>query len=555
MALIEFRNINFTYPGGSENVLSDINLSIEEGEFVLLIGPSGCGKTTLIRQLIPTISPYGKREGDITFDGQSVMEMEDIALAKTFGFVGQNPDGQTLTDKVWHELAFGMENLSLSHDVMERRIAEICEFFGIQGLIDRDVASLSGGEMQMVHLASVMVMEPEVLILDEPTAYLDPICARNFLDMIKKINTELGTTVILVEHHLEEVYGMADKVVAMKKSCIHCTGTPGEVAEMLEFKSGLPSALIIAKGVDENAEDLPLSVIEGQRWLKRFCSEYKVSSESSLVNGDSTIKKQTKQEVIRTDNVSFSYDSTNIVLEDCNLTIYEGEIFALLGGNGTGKSTLLKVLCQTLKQSFGTIEIFGRKIKGVKDAPLGFEGMVYLPQDPMALFTEITVREELMEAMSGLSVHLHDKEEKVSGMLKELGLEDFAKYHPYDLSAGQRQLLALGKLLLLQPKIILMDEPTKGLDFDRKMEIGEKILDLQKKSITILMVSHDIEFSARYATRCAIMHAGRVVAASDTREFFAGNKFFTTASSRIARRYAPDLILPEEVISFCREIV
>ena len=552
MALIEFQDINFTYPGDSENVLSHITFSIEEGEFVLLIGPSGCGKTTLIRQLLPTICPYGSREGEITFDGQSVMEMEDMALAKTFGFVGQNPSAQIVTDKVWHELAFGMENLGLSHDVMKRRIAEICEFFGIQGIIDRDVESLSGGEMQMVHLAAVMVMEPKVLVLDEPTAYLDPICARNFLDMIKRINTELGTTVILVEHHLEEVYGMADKVVAMKKPGIHSTGTPKEVAEVLEFKSGLPSALIIAKGVDENAEDLPLTVSEGQRWIKKLLGD---PEEAVRTFSDHKLTSSGEAEVIKAINISFAYNDSDIVLEDCNLTIYEGEIFALLGGNGTGKSTLLQVLCQTLKQSFGKIEIFGRKVKDIKDAPLGFEGMVYLPQDPMALFTEITVGEELMEAMSGLSEHLPDKERQVSKMLKKLGLEEFEKHHPYDLSAGQKQLLALGKLLLLRPRIILMDEPTKGLDFDRKTEIGTVIKDLQKEGITILMVSHDIEFCARYATRCAVMHAGRVVASSDTREFFAGNKFFTTASSRIARRYEPNAILPEEVISFCRRIV
>lgn len=546
MALVEFCNVNFRYPGGSEKALSDVDLSIEEGEFVLICGPSGCGKTTLIKQLLLAVAPYGKRDGKIIVDGRNIDDIDDKELVTTFGYVGQNPVNQTVTDKVWHELSFGMENLGLCQDVMERRIAEICEFFGMQSWLDRDVSTLSGGEMQMVHLASVMVMEPKVLIFDEPTAYLDPLAARNLLDMIKRINAELGTTIIIVEHHLEEVYGMADKVVAMGKAKIRHIGTPRGVASELEFKAGLPSALLIAKEVDKDNDKLPLTVSEGQRWIANRLSG--VSIDGFVNPSDDSMYHK---EVIRLKDISFAYDDTEIVLEDCNLTVYEGEIFALLGGNGTGKSTLLQILCQTLKQAFGTIKIFDKKVTGIKDVPLGNEAMVFMPQDAMALFTAITVEEELMEALDGLSIELAKKKELVSDMVNKIALFGYEKRHPYDLSSGEQQMLALGKLLLLNPKIILMDEPTKGLDYDRKTEIGNVIKHLSEEGITILLVSHDIEFCARFADRCGLMHNGRVVAAENTRDFFSGNKFFTTATNRIARRYIPRAILPEEVIAFC----
>ncbi len=557
MALIEFCDYNFGYPGSSEKAISNANLSIEEGEFVLVCGPSGCGKTTLIKQLLPAVSPYGTVEGGLFISGKRIEEIDDSELVTMFGYVGQNPINQMVTDKVWHELAFGMENLGLSQDVMERRIAEICEFFGMQSWLDRDVSTLSGGEMQMVHLASVMVMEPNVLILDEPTAYLDPLAGRNLLGMIKRINIELGTTIIIVEHHLEEVYGMSDKVVAMGKAQIHHVGTPKGVAKELGFRAGLPSSLLIAKEVDDGCSDLPLTVSEGQRWIaKRFegvcLDEYNEKMVSKEFD-DSFSGLSINKELIKLKDISFSYDNTKVVLEDCNLSVHEGEIFALLGGNGTGKSTLLQIICQTLKQSFGNIWIFGKKVNGNKNVPLGNEAMVFMPQDAMALFTAITVEEELMEALEGTSVDIHKKRELVSDMLLKIDLTGYDKYHPYDLSSGQQQMLALGKLLLLNPKIILMDEPTKGLDYNRKIEIGNMIKHLSEQGITILLVSHDIEFCARFANRCGLMHNGRIVAIDRTREFFSGNKFFTTASNRIARRFIPKAILPEEVITFCKE--
>lgn len=589
MALIRFENVDFTYPGAENKALDNINIAINDGDFVLICGPSGCGKTTLIKQLLPEICPYGHREGRIVYnglahnpnvyDGQNkgcdLDELSPRDLARTFGFVGQNPQSQMVTDKVWHELAFGMENIGTTQEIMERRIAEICEFFGMQSWLDKDVASLSGGEMQMVHLASVMVMEPRVLILDEPTGQLDPLAARNFLDMLARINQELGTTIILVEHHLEEAYAMADMVVAMDEASVKCVGNPRDVAGELGFRAGLPSALIIAKSVLEGEkmpvnviDDLPLNVAEGQKWLRRLFdgNTYEMVVHTADRQDDVSIdKKQTagsKSDVIlKTQELCFAYDEGKAVLQECSFSISRGEIFTLLGGNGTGKSTLLKLLSTTLKPAYGTIEVLGRKLGGFKDsiqlkrkgdkAPLGYEGMVLLPQDPMALFTEITVWDELRESLDGLPYSLDEKDKLVLDMLQQLKLTGYEKRHPYDLSGGQQQMLAIGKLLLLKPQIILMDEPTKGLDYDRKIALGQMITELAADGISFLIVSHDIEFAARFAHRCGLMHDGRIVAVDNAKSFFAGNSFFTTAANRMARRFCPEAVLPEEVIAFC----
>lgn len=552
MALIEIRNVNFRYPGMDTYAIEDINLDIDKGEFVLICGPSGCGKTTLVKQLLPAITPYGRRDGDVRFMGHDIAEYEESSLAGVIGYVSQNPMSQIITDKVWHEIVFGMESLNLSQDVMERRMAEISEFFGMQEWLDRDVDTLSGGQMQILHLASVMVMEPELLVLDEPVAQLDPVASRNFLDMLRRINDEIGTTIVIVEHHLEEVYGMVDRVVAMSKSRIDVDGEPRFVAANMKYDSYLPSVVKIVRNVDKDIEDMPLSVSEGQRWLQKKIEKLGTDRDYSC-NFPEAAKNDSK-EVLKIKDVAFAYEDGKEVLKDCNLSVNSGEIFALLGGNGTGKSTLLYVLCRTRKESYGTIKVFGNKIKDIKDAPLGCGGMVYMPQDPMAIFTEINVHDELREAMVGLDISSGEKEERISQMLSRLELAGYEKVHPYDLSSGQMQLLALGKLLLLEPKIILMDEPTKGLDYDRKLQFGSIMDELVKKDVAILMVSHDVEFCARFASRCALMHNGKIVAASPSREFFSGNRFFTTYANRMARAYMSNAILPEEVVKCLSEL-
>lgn len=570
MNVLEVNKLSFSYPGSDVKALSDLSFQVKRGDFVLLCGPSGCGKSTLLRQMKPSMTPYGTTEGEIEFQGKLIQELSAREQAADIGYVGQNPEEQIVTNKVWHELAFGLENMGLSNDVMMRRIAEVSEFFGIQQWIDRDTASLSGGEKQMLNLASIMVMQPELLLLDEPTSQLDPIAASDFLHMLDRINRELGTTIIICEHHLEEIYGMVHKVLMLEQGMLRLYEEPRQAALVLcngenALYEGLPSALRISAALGDVTRELPLTVGEGRVWLEEYLKEKDISGvdkksaqwdmagESDTFGGGGASDK--RESVIRGKHLSLQYEGSNKpILQDCSIEVKEGEWFCLLGGNGTGKSTLLKVLCQSLGHQNGSLEILDKKVRKEKDVPLGYEKMVLLPQNPKALFTEITVQEELEEALAGLKLDDAYIKDAVQAMMVKIGLQGMERQHPYDLSGGQQQMLALGKLLLLKPKVLLMDEPTKGLDPERKTELGRFLQELCDTGVTILMVSHDVEFCARYATRCGMLFSGRLVAVDDRRSFFAGNQYFTTGANRIGRKYFSEAITCDEVVEVCKDL-
>ena len=560
MNILEIKQLSFTYPGEEKKALSDLSFSLAQGEIVLLCGSSGCGKSTLLRQLKPSMTPYGTVEGKIIFRGKELCQLLPGEQAGDIGYVGQNPQEQIVTDKVWHELAFGLENMGLSNDVMMRRIAEVSQFFGIHQWFDRDTATLSGGEMQMLNLASIMVMQPDILLLDEPTSQLDPIAASDFLHMLQRINRELGTTIIICEHHLEEVFGMVHRVLMLEHGMLKMFQEPGRAARELcggenALYEGLPSAVRIraALGGDFAGETIPLSVGQGRVWLEDYLGKRGFSGKGKDTSTSRPEKTEYGKSVISGKHLTFRYEgNSKPILQDCSLSVREGEWFCLLGGNGTGKSTLLKVLCQSLRHSEGNLEILGAKVRREKDVPLGYEKMVLLPQNPKALFTEITVIEELEETLAGLDMETSYVREAAENMLAQVGLQGMEKRHPYDLSGGQQQMLALGKMLLLKPKILLMDEPTKGLDPERKRGLGEFLQDLCNTGVTIFMVSHDIEFCGRYGTRCGMLFSGKLVGVDDRAGFFGGNQYFTTGANRMGRSFFPGAITCEEVVEACQ---
>ncbi len=549
--MIQFHNYSFTYPGRDNAALKDVSLEIKGGEFVLLCGASGSGKSTLLRQLKSALKPYGRMSGEILIEGQPLDNYSVEEQASLLGFVGQNPREQIVTDKVSHELAFGMENLGLSNEDMFRRMAELCEFFGISSWFQRETESLSGGEVQLLNLASIMLMRPEVLLLDEPTSQLDPIAASEFLQMLGRIHRELGTTIILSEHHLEEAFGMVDRVLVLEEGKLQYQGNPVEVGKQIltnpnALYEGLPSALRMVQALGREENEIPLSVGQGRIWFDSYMSGRKAKTISELT-------RDFGKKILVAKEIGFTYSGSNHnTLEECNLELHQGECFALLGGNGAGKSTLLKILCQEERQQVGRLEILGKNIKKQKDVPLGYEQMVFLPQDPKAVFTEITVFEELQDTLEELAITEEEKQSQVLSMLCRIGLDGFEKSHPYDLSGGQQQMLALGKMLLLKPKILLLDEPTKGLDPERKANLGAFLRGLCSEGVTILMVSHDVEFCANYSDRCGMLFQGRMVGVGTRREFFAGNQFFTTAINRIARAHCKDAITLEEVVEACK---
>ena len=533
MEVFTIRNLNFAYPEQEKNAISDLALSVQPGEFLVLCGPSGCGKSTLLRQLKTVLAPHGRRSGEILFDGKNLDELSQREQAEKIGFVQQSPENQIATDKVWHELAFGLESLGCDTPTIRRRVAEMASFFGIQTWFYKPVTELSGGQKQLLNLASVMVLQPKVLILDEPTSQLDPIAASDFLATLGKINRELGTTIILTEHRLEEAFGFASRVAVMDGGKLLCTGTPAEVGAELKSSGNamflaMPAAMRIWSATDSTVT-CPVSVCDGRNWLLDYVKTHELrpvpEEKKNTPNGETVVSAR---------ELWFKYDKDlPDVVKGLSLELHKGEFLALLGGNGTGKTTTLKLLASLQKPYRGELTISGSV------------GM--LPQNPQALFVKSTVRADLLEILP----KSERKTERLAQVVSLCKLTELLDRHPYDLSGGEQQRAALAKILLLNPDILLLDEPTKGLDAEFKQVFGQILRTLQASGVAILMVSHDIEFCAKYADRCALVFDGSIVTEAEPRTFFSGNSFYTTAANRIARDILPAAVTPEDVIMAC----
>lgn len=570
MAAIEVRNLSFTYPTGERKALDDISFDVDSAEFVVICGKSGCGKSTLLRQLKKNLVPYGEKDGGAYYEGIDITGLEDRVNASEIGFVQQNPDNQIVTDKVWHELAFGLESLGLDNASIKRRVAEMASFFDIQTWFRKDVSELSGGQKQLLNLASIMVMQPKVLILDEPTSQLDPIAASEFLKVIYRINRELGTTVIISEHRLEELFTMADRVMVMDCGKILTMDTPWKVGDYLAGNSpkerhpmfyGLPAVMKIyyqcktagIPGFTKDGKEIsPLTIRDGRLWLEEILGQRSFTlpedGAQQREENASNENNNKKEGIITAKNLWFRYDrNTQDVLRGLNLQAREAELFCLLGGNGVGKTTTLKALSGQILPQSGSITIDGKKVQKNNLKELFHGTLAMVPQNPQALFTELSVEEELLEAVYYLKMPDEVKAEKIEKMLSLMEIEHLRKAHPYDLSGGEQQRLALGKILLLEPKILLLDEPTKGLDPFFKITLAGVFKKLTQAGVTIFMVSHDVEFCAEYGDRCAMAFDGDVVSVGTPTEFFAGNNFYTTAANRIARRWFPKAVTWEEV--------
>jgi energy-coupling factor transporter ATP-binding protein EcfA2/uncharacterized membrane protein len=531
------QNLSFSYPEQERRALDGVNLTVERGEFLVLCGPSGCGKSTLLRQLKPSMTPAGQRTGEIFWEGTPVEQLDFRTQSQRIGFVQQSPDNQLVTDKVWHELAFGLESLGCDTPTIRRRVAEMASFFGIQRWFYWDVAQLSGGQKQLLNLAAVIVMQPSVLILDEPTAQLDPIAASDFLSTLGKLNRELGTTIVLTEHRLEEAFPLAHRVAVLDGGRVLCVGRPKEVGETLKARGhsmflSMPTPMQVWAAVDSDTL-CPVTVGEGRAWLHAFAAGHPLEElppEPKVPHLEET--------AVVCREVWFRYEK-NLphVVRGLSLTAKKGEFLALLGGNGTGKTTTLRLLAGLSQPSRGAVTVNG--------------SVGLLPQNPQTLFVKKTVREDLLQLLRerGLSpAEGNRRVEQAAGLCR---LEGLLERHPYDLSGGEQQRAALAKVLLTEPEILLLDEPTKGLDAEFKCLLGEILQMLLRQGVTILMVSHDLEFCARYAHQCALFFDGGIVTQGTPRAFFSGNSFYTTAANRMARSLLPEAVTGEDIIAAC----
>ncbi len=537
MEKIKINNYSFAYPEQEKYALENISFTVEKGEFVVVCGKSGCGKSTLLRQLKSAIAPHGVRNGDILFEGISLESLDIKKQAAEIGFVQQSPENQIVTDKVWHELAFGLESMGEDTQTIRRKVAEMASFFGIQEWFNKRTSELSGGQKQLLNLASVMVMQPSVLILDEPTSQLDPIAASDFLTTIGKINRELGVTVIITEHRLEEVFSFADKTVCLDEGKLFFVGSPRELGQKLKIAenpmfSAMPAAMRIWSAI-ENDGECPLTVCEGSRFISRFAEKHSVCqiAETHENSGFGDV-------MISADKVWFRYEKNGEdIVKGLELSVRRGEFFALLGGNGTGKTTSLKLLAGLEKPYRGDVRKYGK--------------IALLPQNPQSLFVKKTVVEDLFEIFGKTAKKSDEQYETVMKTAKLCHIDKLLDRHPYDLSGGEQQRTALAKILLCDPEILLLDEPTKGMDAQFKEEFAEILGNILADGKAVFMVSHDIEFCAEYADRCAMFFDGAVTSVGSPREFFSGNSFYTTSANRMARHILPNAVTVNDVVKAC----
>ena len=541
-ATFTVEHLSFFYPGERRPALRDISFNLPAGQFTLLIGPSGGGKTTLLRHLKSTLAPYGRREGSICYKGLPFEKVELRTIAAGIAFVQQNPESQIVTDKVWHELAFGLESLGYEQAAIRLKVAEMASFFGMEEWFYADTATLSGGQKQMLNLAAALVLQPEALLLDEPTSQLDPIAAGEFLNTLSRVNRELGVTVILSEQRLEEALPLADNLLVLDEGCLLAEGPPREVAERLKEQrhpmfAALPTPLRVYAAV-QNELSCPLTVREGRQWLTEFSANRPL-----LPLPAQKEQPLTGRPVLELAEIWFRYEKDSAdVLRGLSLSLWEGEFLAILGGNGAGKTTLLRLIRGLGKPQRGKIKIAGEK----QNLP-----MALLPQNPQTLFIRPELRDDLAEVLSNSPLDAAQRESRLAEVIYLCRLQKLLKRHPYDLSGGEQQRAALAKLLLTEPKLLLLDEPTKGMDAAFKRQFAGILQELISRGISVIMVSHDVEFCAVNAGRCALLFAGDIISQGAPREFFSGHSFYTTAANRMARHLLSFAVTADDIIAAC----
>lgn len=536
MEIYNIKNLSFTYPNQDKKALNEINLTVNEGEFVCIMGKSGCGKTTLLRLLKTALAPNGEICGSIYFMGKPISECDNYVQAQKIGFVMQNIEAQLVTDKVWHELSFGLENLGVPTGKIRARVVEMASFFGIGEWFYKDVCDLSGGQKQILNLASIMVMQPSVLILDEPTSQLDPISAMEFLKNLERINKELGTTIIITEHRTEEIFSICDRVIIMEDGKILADQKKESIPDKLrgtEFSKFLPTGTRIYQKLS-NEKNYPITVRDAKAWLEEFSKDKKFDFKNE--------ERETKEQdiCIKIKDAWFRYSKDgNDVIKGLDLEVKKGEILSVFGGNGSGKTTMLSLIARINTLNRGKILINGENVLKIKNLYNGILGL--MPQNPQSLFVKNTVLYDLLD--------IEPDEEKVKNMADLCGISHILEQHPYDLSGGEQQRTALCKIFLKNPQIVLLDEPTKGCDAQFKEEFKIILKNLKKSGKTIIIVSHDLDFCADISDRCAMFFDGAIVSINETREFFKSNYFYTTTVNRIAKNIIPMAITEKDIIN------
>jgi energy-coupling factor transport system ATP-binding protein len=589
MSLIKFEDFSFRYPH-QKNALSNINLDIREGEFILFCGPSGSGKTTLLANIKNEIRPVGDCDGVIYYDGENIRTIEDERSASEIGFLFQNPEDQFVSDNVLQEIAFSLENMGLPTNEIRNRVAEMTAFFGLDKYLYKNVNELSGGQKQLVNLCSLLVLKPRLLLLDEPTSQLDPIAAYDFLTILRRLNEEFSITIMATEHKIDNMFPFIDKAVFLEKGCIKYSNEPRMICQEAWnnkiFRNYLPAVtrinfLLESKYDYVNELEIPLNIRQGRGNLNLLNDELKKSHSSLSLTKDNETH-DTEQLVEKTENVNtlitcediwFGYVQDHIVLKGIQFDIKKGEFLSIIGGNGTGKTTLLQILAGLMKPKKG-------KVTYKKGLSLG-----YVHQNPMIHFRQENVKEEFAEYPSGLTPEQLNQnngglgklfksilgskdhsdsnispaespqfkgnrfvsEEEKQDLIHLFGLNDLLDKHPYDCSGGEKQKIAIVKALLTKPDVLILDEPTKGIDPVSKLHFADLMKKLENDGLTIIMTTHDIDFAAEYSQRCILLFDGGIQVDDKPKPVFSNNNFYTTFVNRMVKDYLPDCVTLTDV--------
>jgi energy-coupling factor transporter ATP-binding protein EcfA2 len=561
MAILEVKQLHFTFPDAELPALDEVSLSIESGSFVLLCGPTGCGKTTLLRHMKPELYPVGMRQGQVNYEGEDLLALISTKSTSDIGMVMQHPDSQIVMENVRQELVFTLENLGLPTAVIRSRMAEVAHFFGMESWLDKRTDELSGGQKQMLNLASVLLLQPRVLLLDEPTAQLDPVAAKQFLYNIQRLNRELGITIIISEHRIEDILPVVDQVVLLNQGRIECRGMPSEAvsyivkAETEAYRAFLPAAAKLYQLFREHSlcpvkPNVPLSVKEGREWLDSLSVVKPPWIDANILPSRSSTSAEPV--VLEMNDVIYGYRSDEeLVLRRLSLVLRERECLALLGGNGAGKTTLLRLATGLLKPLRGEIRLGGKSLRTVAESAI-FRTIGFLPQNPMTFFICDTVREELLLSAHSIMAG-KEADVEIEKLIQVFDLNSVLNRHPHDLSGGERQKAALACVLLRRPSILLLDEPTKGIDPKAKEKLSGYLHDLHREGLTILMATHDAEFAAQVATWCAMLFDGEITSQGLPHDIFSQQYFYTTTINRIARHHYPYALHEEDVLRLWKD--
>jgi energy-coupling factor transporter ATP-binding protein EcfA2 len=526
---INISNLSFTYPDGTL-ALKNINMIIGRGEYVVIMGQNGSGKTTLslfLNGTIPNITG-GTVDGTVTLAGISTFERPVYEMAQKVGVVLQDPEAQLICSDVKSEVAFAAENLGLPREEIERRIEWAIKTVRLEGMEDRSPQQLSGGQKQRLAIAANLVMQPEILVLDEPTSQLDPVGTTEVFSVLKELNEKHKMTVVMAEHKSEAAAEFADRIVVLNDGVVVADGEPHDVfAEVDLLKSvfvKIPDVTMLAWKLKQTTgiDKYPITIPEAHHLVDAIAQRAKVSGES--IKFETVQTPSTRRPIIEVEDLQYSYpQSASDALAGVNATIYEGEFLALVGQNGSGKTTLVKCLLGILRPKKGRILLDGSDIKDVRPGELAKRVGLVL-QNPDTQLFQMSVEEEIAFGLHNIGVPENEIGPRIDEALKATGLEARREFYPFRLSFGDRRKVAVGAIMAMKPRILIFDEPTTGQDFRGRYELAEIARQLNESGSTVIMITHDMDLVARYAQRTIVMGLGKIIAEGPTREIFKQTK-------------------------------